>query len=1233
MTHARQSDINVSYFDRMVHRIDEAYEYYKADGKVISNVFPIPIKKNEKKPDAPRVYEVGPDGKDTVAEGTRLTPDEARRRIQNGGNIGIIVIIDQPRTSQNRHKYSLAFLDFDVEEGKTIVPEENIVKFIQKLNLFAYRTRNGGYRVVIVNDGRWDNAQIGYEGKKAGDILAWKKYTIAPGSYIPKDENGTPDATGYYEIYNDAPIRVVENADLPDWFQFREELTPIQKHAIQTLHVDLSSNPTDNQHWKSEFGLTVEDARGRDNELDELMDGPIGGRWNDRSTADFAVISKLLFYGFTEQQTAEILRYYRPYEKTMREDYLSRSIAKLVGGDKWKSPIEKAKILPTIIEGVEVEEVDKLPDELPIDKLINIIIGPPRGGKSRWGLTQIAKRGGGNYVAPNHTIIEQQYNTLKEIAPHLTSVWLAGKDRCCVQITEGGERMDCMRCQFRPVHVYRSDDDIGGSLTIENYEDLAYKALRHLKHLDVETVKNEYFEVCPYFLLHYAEKIADVCFTVPHFVCSKDKVTQVTPRAIMVLDEDTTFRHFLPESVEIFEFGKFAQSTIIQAFTGDILKRLGGLVEMIEAKDRLPRWDRIIMEIIGTYRLMDEIFEEFQNDPWKGARTTSEVKENLIQRIKSIDMVFMRDTTRDEKFEILDKLTDYERELHTEFIGLFEPMMFPYKDNPFAWIGTNPGKLYIVGDQMQIIRRPCESDQYVMIGFTEARLFAKTFVNDLVDRSPHLHTIVNKNKRIGLWNKNQQPLDESQQKLALKFRKFKSAKAVNMDTPAPHRAFQADLDYVSANASLIKEWRCMKFPYMNNFNVFKLMGTLKEQTRLLWHIIKILLENNTSGDWKTPALILTSSKEHQSQLWDALAKSGEVHMTRIEEIQRTKQIQTLGMISVFYQNSTISRGVDVPWHDVLFVHSTNFAQPYWNARLQYYSDQKLMFLTLLGRRRSDGVSFYVNFDEIKSKMTPDEMENEFRIAKNEYEWTQSIQRSLLSDETTNGALRISPTPKVGARHQKVLIVRDHDYALINPTFTSDMKTLDVKVGMDLNLVVVDIAKISKSTNPSAMFTFVDQSVEIKTDHSLYNISTLADISRDNLVSDGLFIGDLNPELEILSSTSSELKTSAEEKIEDLMEYLYRSVINTTDRWRSEEKIIYFYRTHASKARSRIPKADLIAALRKLEQAGHILRKERKDKIMYKTTGKDYVRTPAPVKVPLAEQKPKMIAKMDGDPDW
>jgi len=131
---------------------------------------------------------------------------------------------------------------------------------------------------------------------------------------------------------------------------------------------------------------------------------------NDRSGADWYVARKLWWWRFHPTADCRNHAVLPVVCETAREDYMEHTVAKACEGPQYKSPENScARLHPSLPmqKNTTLKRSQRI--FLRITRLFTC--ASPRGGKSYWGLTIIAKRGEGIYVAPNHEIIEQQFNT------------------------------------------------------------------------------------------------------------------------------------------------------------------------------------------------------------------------------------------------------------------------------------------------------------------------------------------------------------------------------------------------------------------------------------------------------------------------------------------------------------------------------------------------------------------------------------------------------------------------------------------------------------------------------------------------------------------------------------------------------------------------------------------------------------------------------------------------------
>ncbi len=1035
----QQPQTKVADFDLMVSRILESMKQLRERGENLY-VFLIPLKKEGKNPDVHgKIYESDPNDEniERPREDCIISPETARGRLGHGtGNVGIVGF-------KGIYKNSLAFFDFDVEDGHTVIPQEEILKFVKENDLFAVRTRNGGIHVYVVNAGNFDNAIIEYNGKHAGEIRAHKQYVVAPGSAVPvsaeDEKKPTREATGVYEVIHDGEIKIVPNHMLPSWFAIMNE---VPRKKIASLHIDFdAANPNQDGKWQNDLGMTVSEAceEEEDDALSELILSHklTNSKLSDRSSADWFVARRLWWWRFSPQQIVEIMRHYRWYSKTAREDYMTHTVAKASDGPQYRTNEELMRETPAILTDAEKFNVETFPEEIPKNKKIVHVRGLPRTGKSYWGLTQIARFGEGVYVAPNHEIIEQQFTTFTtRIAPELTAVWLVGKDRACNTRNAAGLTGDCMNCPLRPVNDYAKEEG-SEELTTRRYEEYAIHAIAKYRHITASLMAKQMPYACPYYMVHFAEKHVKVCFTVPHFTTTSDSITQCTPRKLMVMDEDTVFHHYQPESVTLIEYMVRGNgSNSVTLFTPDIMDKLDDLKSFIEEKERIPAYDKIMLSVIETYRGADGLFKTFAEEPKIFGTTVAERKSNIEKELQRLDFAFS-DISNDMKTKVLEKLSEYEKEMYihseTGLSTIFEPMLFPYRQSRFVWIGRNPATLYMVGNKREIIRTPIPSDQYLLIGFTEAELFAK-------------HLLAQGGAKL-MREPGQQTLD-------------------------------------SELSGGVSQLLVRHFPYGKNFIYMVLTGSRRMQAKLMRVTRAILVAANRESEWRAPFMTITSSMKKQTQLWENIP-SDEAMMCRKEPIERTYQRYRIGIGAIIYQNSTISRGIDVPWYDIIFVDSCNFAQPYWSASQEHYENEIERLRSLLRpiEQLSDAEKDAMGIPVTEPGAPPIEFSKErraeiakkqedirlqLRLVSEEHKEVMRIRYSLLMDETTNSALRTSPVPGCGEGNTKVIFIKEKDVHLLNSDAKDSMTRYEVSENSNVNSVVEAIREMSQKVNPEAL---------------------------------------------------------------------------------------------------------------------------------------------------------------------
>jgi len=280
----------------------------------------IPLQKSSKVPDIP----AGESWKD---EKWRLTIDQARERLKNGLNVGVVAVNDY------------VFWDHDNPE-----------KFNFPVETLTVMTRNGRLHKYYVNSGDVKNADGKGKYKGCGEIRAEWKYVVAPGSYVPLDKDAKPEATGLYKIVNVAPPALLSSKDLPPEF--------LPGFAEQEKAEVAGSNPTPPTmagSFRNQYGWSIEDIRRRDKKLDELLSSLQPADYPSPSEADMAALSKLLFWGYSEGEAVDILKYFRGRDKLSREDYLKMTLSKVARGETIANYVDPSRWKPASGYGLPFE--------------------------------------------------------------------------------------------------------------------------------------------------------------------------------------------------------------------------------------------------------------------------------------------------------------------------------------------------------------------------------------------------------------------------------------------------------------------------------------------------------------------------------------------------------------------------------------------------------------------------------------------------------------------------------------------------------------------------------------------------------------------------------------------------------------------------------------------------------------------------------------------------------------
>jgi hypothetical protein len=246
----------------------------------------IPLVRNGKDPDVPK----GESWKDPKY---KLTVEQAQERLAHGFNVGVVA------TGKD-----LVLFDHDAPEKYTFPKETLTVK-----------TRSGKLHKYFLNDGSVKNADGKGQYAKCGEVRAEWKYVVAPGSYVPSDNES---GDGVYRVIVEKELSPLCSEELPKEFQ----PSIVNNSTTQITAVNMAGS------FRNQYGWSLEDLRVRDEKLDELLKNSDSG-YPSASEADMATLSKLLYWGYMESEAVNILQFFRDREKLKRKDYLEMTLSKI----------------------------------------------------------------------------------------------------------------------------------------------------------------------------------------------------------------------------------------------------------------------------------------------------------------------------------------------------------------------------------------------------------------------------------------------------------------------------------------------------------------------------------------------------------------------------------------------------------------------------------------------------------------------------------------------------------------------------------------------------------------------------------------------------------------------------------------------------------------------------------------------------------------------------------------
>ena len=656
---------------------------------------------------------------------------------------------------------------------------------------------------------------------------------------------------------------------------------------------------------------------------------------HDISTADFAFAVFLFSEDcmlsreeaaqvFLACRTAKLSRYPNPIEylnNTINKAYIQNTARSRYDQEEFIA--QKAEELPSLTS--DFITLKDFPDELP-DTPYVLIKGLPRAGKTTRGLQYGIDHGGFTYVVHNHKLGDHILDMIGDMTEgDKTAVHIEGKSNCCLK--KGKQKCKCGECPLNPNNGYHDDQ----ATSMGAYEALAKHLFEEYPVLDrgviSKLVRQKYIrkgKYCTYYLLHIAETFADICVTVPQFLCAEgdEPIQQVSPRSMIIFDEDPSCAHFTPNSIPVVTVSRNESFAVEDHITPMMHPALYKVTKFLEAKlnvtQRKMYYDKhmyeiclMLWEVSKNIKMHIKIKEDQNKIPDEDkAKLENNPNYYLDRALEYLAVQSFADELNDEeKAKIIEKLKEYLREENfasnnCKIDTVFEAVLYPHDEIRLSTQSTRQkSETYLIADESKVIRSLPEHDKVLYIGATVAGQF---------------------------------------------------------------------LDSLAGDPSLVTKLYVTKFPYYSNFNFVtfdmrrprgKPASAIPVLNNLTYDITArnhVKLENM---DAPIPAIYCVASKSEQMITYDTLGDTiVSIRDAGLDDIRRRSE--RTGNTLCVYNNSTLARGQDVEFIHVLLYANPFFKTPFWTALYNQAKDDV-----------SEDWEKVIEYQRIRESIYSDEMTN------------------------------------------------------------------------------------------------------------------------------------------------------------------------------------------------------------------------------------------------------------------
>jgi len=242
------------------------------------------------------------------------------------------------------------------------------------------------------------------------------------------------------------------------------------------------------------------------------------------------------------------------------------------------------------------------------------------------------------------------------------------------------------------------------------------------------------------------------------------------------------------------------------------------------------------------------------------------------------------------------------------------------------------------------------------------------------------------------------------------------------------------------------------FPFSMNYLFLRLIGPSPEkrkkiiedhpdakiditaaQKKQFTKMIRAQVKRNNLRASKHPALVVTASKKKQEK-WFKNLGAGSTIITNHDIEGVWSQVYCAGNVGIFTQNSTISRGIDIPFFDLTYFAPGGFATPQQTAKIQVLIEEK---------------SDLIETQQQQGNKKPDTSDIDAQI-KSLWKEIKAIQ----SDEITNNILRSAPIRSDPSEQRlKVVVMCEKDYQKLDPRIKKLTKSMAVSDDEDPTLLL------------------------------------------------------------------------------------------------------------------------------------------------------------------------------------